>query len=84
MSLPCRGDLHHHFTTLKSDLGCIGLFIVYLSSVDNHLLRKGHASVYIKKRNTFRIIQTFQRQCIPLRGSVEHYSLSPFKVKTSQ
>lgn len=44
--LPCRGDLDHHLGTLKSNLGSIGLFILYLSSINNHLLRKSNASTW--------------------------------------
>lgn len=57
--LPCRGDLDHHLGTLKSNLGSIGLFILYLSSVNNHLLRKSNASTSQQNNiSAYRIIQT--------------------------
>lgn len=48
MCLPCRGDLHHHLGTLKSDLGSIGLLILDLSSINNHLLGQSQALVFKK------------------------------------
>lgn len=40
LDLPRRGDLDHHLGTLKSDLGSIGLLVLNLSCINNHLL--GH------------------------------------------
>lgn len=57
--LPCRGDLDHHLGTLKSNLGSIGLFILYLSSINNHLLGKSNASTSQQNNiSAYRIIST--------------------------
>lgn len=38
MYSPCRGNLNHHLGSLQSDLGSIGLLVLNLSCVNDHLL----------------------------------------------
>lgn len=40
MFLPCGGNLHHHLGAFKSDLWSVGLLVLNLSCINNHLL--GH------------------------------------------
>lgn len=92
MCLPCRGDLDHHLGTLKSDLGSIGLFILDLSSINNHLLRQSH-SLLEKKIKPCCPRDAYKHQAdqhlkaviyFPVVCRMDHYSLSPVKVKTSR
>lgn len=48
---PCRRNLDHHLGSLQSDLGSIGLLVLNLRSIDNHLT--GHRNTLLLAILTF-------------------------------
>lgn len=48
---PCRRNLDHHLGSLHSDLGSIGLLVLNLRSIDNHLT--GHRNTLLLAILTF-------------------------------